>query len=72
MPTINLMTSNATDKPQQTVDGSKVKQAIDQSLQLLSFDDQSHHDKADQSKRHKYYNLMKTLNLTLKMTIPLR
>ena len=43
----------------------------DQSLQLSRFDDQSHHDKTDQSKpgqRHKHHHLTTTLHLTLKIT----
>ena len=48
------------------------KSTTDQSLQLLLFDDQSHHDKTDQSKpgpeADKCHHLLNTLHLTLKMT----
>ena len=47
---------------QQTDRGNNSKTTTDQSLQLSRFDDQSHHDKTDQS------NLKTTLHLTLKMT----
>ena len=53
--------------------GNNSKTTTDQSLQLSRFDDQSHHNKTDQSnpnpnQRHKYHHLTTTFHLTLKMT----
>ena len=44
------MTSNETDRPEQTIDGSKITaKQQPQSLQLSHFDNQSPHDKTDKS-----------------------
>ena len=56
------MISNETNIPQQTIDGSKIhSKTTDQSLQLSRFEDQSHHDKTDQSKQRPETEKMRSL-----------
>ena len=70
------MTSNETDRLQQTINGLKVteKQLTNHcNLYILT----TNHittklTNQDHDQRHKYHHLTNTLHLTLKMTIPLR
>ena len=80
-PTCTLQTTHTDLKQNRQANNRQIKNnsktTTNQLLQLSRFDDQSHHEKTDQSKprpaRHKYQHLMTALHLTLKMTtVPLR